>query len=98
MLAAVLQRVHEVGSKSGEKAEALARAFTPTRNVPAHRQFVIDGEAVVLGVNGISDFDAVPIENSDSTILMMQSAKNTVGGNAAVELNCTRDWSILVRR
>ena len=59
MLAAVLQRVHEVGSKSGEKAEALARAFTPTRNVPAHRQFVIDGEAVVLGVNGISDFDAL---------------------------------------
>jgi hypothetical protein len=33
--AAVLQRVHEVESKSGEKAEAFARAFTPTRNVPA---------------------------------------------------------------
>jgi len=40
----------------------------------------------------------VPVENSDSTILMMQSAKNRVGGNAAVELNCTRDWSILVQR
>ena len=33
--AAVLQRVHEVGSKSDEKAEAFARAFTPTRNVLA---------------------------------------------------------------
>jgi len=33
--AAVLQRIHEVGSKSGEKAEALARAFTSTRNAPA---------------------------------------------------------------
>ena len=40
----------------------------------------------------------VPIENSDSTILMMQSAKNRVGGNAAVKLNCTRDRSILVQR
>ena len=29
---------------------------------------------------------------------MMQSAKNRVGGNAAVELNRTRDWSILVQR
>jgi hypothetical protein len=32
--AAVLQRVHEAGSKRGEKAEAFAR-FTPTGNVPA---------------------------------------------------------------
>jgi ATP-dependent DNA ligase len=24
-----------------------------------HRQFVIDGEAVVLGVDGVSDFDAL---------------------------------------
>jgi hypothetical protein len=30
--------------------------------------------------------------------LMMQSAKNRVGGNAAVELNCTREWSVLVQR
>ena len=29
---------------------------------------------------------------------MMQSAKNRVGDNAAVELNCTRKWSILVQR
>jgi putative ABC transport system substrate-binding protein len=39
----------------------------------------------------------VPVENSDSTILMMQPAKNRVGGNAAVKLNCTRDWSILIQ-
>jgi len=25
-----------------------------------HRQFVIDGEAVVLGVDGVADFDALP--------------------------------------
>jgi hypothetical protein len=41
---------------------------------------------------------AVPIENSNSAILMMQFAKNRVGGNAAVELNCAREWSILVQR
>jgi hypothetical protein len=29
---------------------------------------------------------------------MMQSAKNRVGGNAPVELNCTREWGILVQR
>jgi len=29
---------------------------------------------------------------------MMQSAKNRLGDNAAVKLNCTRDWSILVQR
>jgi hypothetical protein len=31
----------------------------------------------------------VPIENSNSAILMMQSAKNRDGSNAAVRLNCT---------
>ena len=41
---------------------------------------------------------AVPVENSNSAILMMQCAKNRVGGNAAVELNRTRDWSIFVQR
>ena len=40
---------------------------------------------------------AVPVENSNSAILMMQCAKNRVGGNAAVELNRTREWSILVQ-
>jgi len=36
----------------------------------------------------------VPIENSNQAILMMQSAKNWVGGNAAVELNCTGDCDV----
>jgi hypothetical protein len=40
----------------------------------------------------------VPVENSNSAILMMQSAKNRVGRSAAVELNCTPEWRIFVQR
>ena len=40
----------------------------------------------------------VPIENSNSAILMVQSAKNRAGSNTAAGLNCARDWSILVQR
>jgi hypothetical protein len=50
------------------------------------------------GLQKIWEAARVPIENSNSAILMMQSAKYRVGGNAAVELNCTREWSILVQR
>ena len=49
-------------------------------------------------IDAIAPAGVVPIENSNSAILMMQSAKNWVGGHAAVELNCTREWSILVQR
>jgi ATP-dependent DNA ligase len=33
-----------------------------------HRQFVIDGEAVVLGVDGISDFDALQSRKLDAEV------------------------------
>jgi bifunctional non-homologous end joining protein LigD len=33
-----------------------------------HRQFVIDGEAVVLGVDGISDFDALHPRKHDDEV------------------------------
>src|SRR6516164_8350405 len=44
------------------------------------------------------DRSAVPAENSDPAILMMQSAKNRNSGNPAADLNRTREWRILVQR
>jgi bifunctional non-homologous end joining protein LigD len=32
------------------------------RSRTAAKQFVIDGEAVILGVDGVSDFDALHLE------------------------------------
>jgi hypothetical protein len=56
-----------------------------------HRQFVIDGEAVVLGVDGISDFDALHSKGcsstlpfkADITMLGCEVAGSRVGGRHA---------------
>jgi bifunctional non-homologous end joining protein LigD len=40
-----------------EKSPQLAASSSPPKN--REKQFVIDGEAVILGVDGISDFNAL---------------------------------------
>jgi bifunctional non-homologous end joining protein LigD len=41
-------------------------------------RFILDGEAVVLGVDGISDFDAVCTENLNSDVVTIKSAKDRI--------------------
>ena len=44
---------------------------------------------IVLRQTTGKDISVSLSKTSNSAILMMQSAKNRLGGNAAVELNCT---------
>ena len=53
-----------------------------------HRERLVIAHAEIVNHVG-KPYGSVPVENSNSAILMMQSAKNRVGDNAAVELNCT---------
>ena len=89
---------------AAEPVEPRAGAKGNARQQSTHRT---QGERVAQALERVRQaarqrkkerFTAVPAENSDPAILMMQSAKNRNSGNPAADLNRTREWRILVQR
>ena len=54
------------------------------------RQFVIDGEAVVLGVDGVSDFEALHSRQHDEEVQLYAFDIVTLDGCAACRYPCER--------
>ncbi len=57
-----------------------------------HRQFVIDGEAVVLGVDGVADFNALHSRKHDAEVQFHASTswRSTATTYPACRCRCTR--------
>ena len=59
-------------------------------SVDRRRQFVIDGEAVVLGVDGVSDFEALHSRQHDEEVQLYAFDIVALDGCAACRYPCER--------